>query len=100
MQWPGATMSPTRSTRRRPREQSLTLSTDRVTAETAERAEGAGPAAALAAARARLGLVALLLALAGIGWWWTSEQMRGMDNGPWTALRALGSVTGGWVATQ
>ena len=61
-----------------------------MTAETAERAHGSDLAAALTAARARLGLVALLLALAGIGWWWTSEQMRGMDAGPWTALGALG----------
>ena len=68
-----------------------------MTAETAQRAHGSDLAAALTAARTRLGLVALLLALAGIGWWWTSEQMRGMDAGPWTALGALGWFLGVWV---
>ena len=41
-----------------------------------------------AAARARLGLVAVLFALAGVGWWWTVDQMQGMDDGPWTGLGA------------
>ena len=41
-----------------------------------------GLAPAFAAVRARLGLVALLFALAGVGWWWTVDQMRGMDDGP------------------
>jgi predicted metal-binding membrane protein len=54
-------------------------------------------AAAFTAARSRLGLVALLLALAGLGWWWTAEQMRGMDAGPWTALGTLGWFLGVWV---
>jgi predicted metal-binding membrane protein len=57
----------------------------------------AGLAPALAAARARLALVALLFALAGLGWWWTAGQMRGMDNGPWTDLGALGWFLGVWV---
>lgn len=52
---------------------------------------------AFAAARTRLGLVALLFALAGIGWWWTVDRMRGMDNGPWTDLGALGWFLGVWV---
>ncbi|HVM55898.1 MAG TPA: DUF2182 domain-containing protein [Gaiellaceae bacterium] len=56
---------------------------------------GLGPA--FAAARARLGLVALLFVLAGLGWWWTVEQMRGMDNGPWTGLGAAGWFLGVWV---
>jgi predicted metal-binding membrane protein len=47
--------------------------------------------------RARLALVTLLFALAGIGWWWTSDQMRGMDNGPWTNLGAVGWFLGVWV---
>jgi len=47
--------------------------------------------------RARLALVALLFALAGIGWWWTAEQMRGMDNGPWTDLGAISWFLGVWV---
>jgi predicted metal-binding membrane protein len=57
--------------------------------------DGLGPA--FAAARARLGLVALLFALAGIGWWWTVGRMRGMDGGPWTHLGALGWFIGLWV---
>jgi predicted metal-binding membrane protein len=54
-------------------------------------------AAAFAAARARLGLVAALFALAGLGWWWTAGQMRGMDEGPWTGLGTLGWFLGVWV---
>ena len=54
-------------------------------------------APAFAAARARLGLVILLFALAGIGWWWTADQMRGMDNGPWTGLGTAGWFLGVWV---
>jgi predicted metal-binding membrane protein len=57
----------------------------------------AGLAPAFAAARARLGLVALLFALAGIGWWWTVERMRGMDNGPWTDLGTVGWFLGVWI---
>lgn len=56
-----------------------------------------GLAAAFAAARARLGLVALLLALAAAGWWWTGDQMRGMDDGPWTGLGSFGWFLGVWV---
>ena len=56
-----------------------------------------GLAPAYAAARARLGLVVLLFALAGIGWWWTADQMRGMDQGPWTGLGTAGWFLGVWV---
>ena len=56
-----------------------------------------GLAPAFAAARARLGLVALLFALAGIGWWWTAERMQGMDDGPWADLGTLGWFLGVWV---
>ena len=56
---------------------------------------GLGPA--LAAARARLGLVAVLFALAGLGWWSTIDRMRGMDEGPWTSLGTLGWFLGAWV---
>jgi predicted metal-binding membrane protein len=56
-----------------------------------------GLAPAFAAARRRLGLVALLFVLAGIGWWWTVDRMRGMDNGPWTDLGTLGWFLGVWV---
>src|SRR5204863_8433564 len=57
----------------------------------------AGLAPALSAARARLGLVALLFAVAAVGWWWTGDQMRGMDHGPWTGLRSFGRLLGVWV---
>ena len=62
-----------------------------------ERALGTGLAPAFAAARARLGLVILLFALAGSGWWWTVDQMRGMDDGPWTGLGTLSWFLGVWV---
>jgi predicted metal-binding membrane protein len=58
---------------------------------------GAGLAPAFAAARGRLGLVALLFALAAVGWWWTFDGMRGMDDGPWTALGTLGWFVAAWV---
>jgi predicted metal-binding membrane protein len=47
--------------------------------------------------RARLGLAALLLAVAAIAWWSIAERMRGMDEGPWTALGTLGWFLGVWV---
>jgi predicted metal-binding membrane protein len=56
-----------------------------------------GLAPVLAAARTRLGLIAVLFALAAIGWWWTVDQMRGMDNGPWTNLGAGAWFLGVWV---
>jgi predicted metal-binding membrane protein len=56
-----------------------------------------GLAPVFAAARTRLGLIALLFALAATGWWWTVEEMRGMDNGPWTNLGAGGWFLGVWV---
>ena len=60
-----------------------------------DRPPGATPA--LTAVRARLGLVGLLFALAVVGWWSTAERMRGMDDGPWTALGTLGWFLGVWV---
>jgi len=54
-----------------------------------------GPA--FAAVRVRLGLVLLLFVLAGVGWWWTAERMRGMDGGPWTGLGTLGWFLGVWL---
>jgi predicted metal-binding membrane protein len=63
-----------------------------------DRAPGrAGLALAFAAARARLGLVALLFALAAFGWWWTAGQMQDMDGGPWTDLGTLTWFLGVWV---
>jgi predicted metal-binding membrane protein len=56
-----------------------------------------GLAAAFAAARARLGLVALLFAVAAVSWWWTGDRMRGMDDGPWTGLGSFGWFLGVWV---
>ncbi len=58
-------------------------------------AAGLGPA--LAAARARLGLFAVLLALAAVAWWSTAARMRGMDEGPGTDLGALAWFLGVWV---
>jgi predicted metal-binding membrane protein len=56
-----------------------------------------GLAPAFAAARNRLGLIALLLVLAGIAWWSTIDRMEGMDDGPWTGLGTLGWFLGAWV---
>jgi predicted metal-binding membrane protein len=52
---------------------------------------------AAADVRARLGLVALLLAFAVVAWWSTVERMRGMDAGPGTDLGTLGWFVGVWV---
>jgi predicted metal-binding membrane protein len=52
---------------------------------------------ALASVRARLGLVAVLLALAGLAWWWTARSMSGMDAGPGTDLGAFGWFVGVWI---
>jgi predicted metal-binding membrane protein len=54
-------------------------------------------AAAFEAAKAQLGLVALLVALAGVAWWSTADRMAGMDAGPGTSLGALGWFLGVWV---
>jgi predicted metal-binding membrane protein len=51
----------------------------------------------LTAVRLRLGLVALLVALAAFAWWWTAQRMNGMDNGPWTSLGGLGWFVSVWV---
>ena len=64
---------------------------------TSTTARATGRAPALAAARARLWLVALLFALAAVSWWWTSDQMHDMDEGPWTAVGTLGWFLGVWV---
>jgi predicted metal-binding membrane protein len=65
--------------------------------ESAASAAGTGLRPAFAATRAQLGLVVLLFALAGAGWWWTVREMRGMDNGPWTGLGTLGWFLTVWV---
>jgi predicted metal-binding membrane protein len=61
------------------------------------RVSGAGLAPAWDAVRSRLGLVAVLFALAALAWWSTIDRMRDMDAGPWTALGALGWFLGVWV---
>jgi predicted metal-binding membrane protein len=61
------------------------------------RASSGGLSPLYAAMRARLVLVALLFALAGLGWVWTAAEMRGMDNGPWTDLGAFGWFVGVWL---
>jgi predicted metal-binding membrane protein len=68
-----------------------------ITAAPERARRGAGLAPAYAATRVRLGLVGLLLALAAVSWWWTLDQMRGMDEGPWTGLGAPGWFLGVWV---
>jgi predicted metal-binding membrane protein len=61
------------------------------------RASSGGLTPALLASRARLGLIALLFALAVVAWWSTADRMSGMDDGPGTALGALGWFLGVWV---
>ena len=68
-----------------------------ITPANEEPADAAGLRAAFAAARARLGLVALLFALAAIAWSFTVDRMRGMDGGPGTELGTLGWFLGVWV---
>ena len=63
-----------------------------------ERAAGnAGLGPALAAARSQLVLVAVLVGVAALGWWFSGEQMQGMDEGPWTGLGTLGWFLGVWL---
>ena len=52
---------------------------------------------AFGAVRARLGLIATLLALAAVAWWATADRMRGMDDGPGSDLGALGWFLGVWA---
>ncbi len=54
-------------------------------------------AGVLGAMRARLGLVGLLCALAGLAWWSTASRMTGMDTGPGTDLGKLGWFAGVWI---
>jgi predicted metal-binding membrane protein len=67
----------------------------RSTASDGRASDGLTPA--LLASRARLGLIALLFALAVVAWWSTADRMSGMDDGPGTALGALGWFLGVWV---
>jgi Predicted metal-binding integral membrane protein (DUF2182) len=47
--------------------------------------------------RAELGIVAALLAAAGLAWWFTVDRMAGMDAGPGSALGSVGWFTGVWA---
>jgi hypothetical protein len=49
------------------------------------------------AAREHPGVVAGILAAAGLAWWLTIERMAGMDAGPGTDLGTLGWFTGVWA---
>jgi predicted metal-binding membrane protein len=51
----------------------------------------------LAAMRAELGIVAALLAAAGLAWWSTADRMAGMNAGPGTALGSVGWFAGVWA---
>lgn len=64
----------------------------------AEAKPGESLSQAFAAVRTRLGLVAVLFALAGVAWWAAVNQMAGMDQGPGTELGALAWFVGVWVA--
>jgi predicted metal-binding membrane protein len=52
---------------------------------------------AVAAARARLGLVAFLVALAAVAWWSTVRTMAGMGASPGADLGTLGWFVGVWI---
>ena len=60
-------------------------------------AQAEGLRSVYAAARTRLGLIALLLVLAVLAWWFTVDRMRGMDSGPGTDLGTLGWFLGIWL---
>jgi len=51
----------------------------------------------LTAMRTELGIVAALLAAAGLAWWSTADRMAGMDAGPGTTLGSVGWFTGVWA---
>jgi predicted metal-binding membrane protein len=56
-----------------------------------------GLTAPLTVMRTELGIVAVLLAAAGLAWFSTADRMAGMDAGPGTSLGALGWFTGVWA---
>ncbi|MGD0455587.1 MAG: DUF2182 domain-containing protein [Solirubrobacteraceae bacterium] len=58
---------------------------------------GAVTLSPLTAMRTELGMVAALLAAAGLAWWSTADRMAGMDTGPGTALGSVGWFTGVWA---
>ena len=60
-------------------------------------ASGVARYSPLTAMRTELGMVAALLAAAGLAWWSTADRMAGMDAGPGAALGSVGWFTGGWA---
>src|ERR1035438_6039817 len=58
---------------------------------------GANALSPFTAMRRELGMVAALLAAAGLAWWSTAERMAGMNAGPGTALGSVGWFTGVWA---
>jgi predicted metal-binding membrane protein len=56
-----------------------------------------GPAQAVAGTRPQRAVVAMLLCASALAWWSSASRMRGMDNGPWTALGTFGWFVGVWV---
>jgi predicted metal-binding membrane protein len=50
-----------------------------------------------ASSRAQVGVVVMLLVVAGAAWWITAVRMAGMDAGPGTDLGSLGWFTGVWA---
>lgn len=63
----------------------------------AEPVEGSSLRPAYDAGRVHWGVVAVLFALAAVGWWWTVDAMEDMDDGPWTALGTFSWFLGVWV---
>jgi predicted metal-binding membrane protein len=55
------------------------------------------PFAPAGAARARIGLIAVLVAVAALAWAVTGERMQGMDTGPGTELGGLGFFLTVWL---
>src|SRR5438270_5660141 len=51
----------------------------------------------LAAVRMELGVVAALLAAAGLAWWLTAQRMAGMDAGPGASLGSVSWFSGVWA---
>jgi predicted metal-binding membrane protein len=51
----------------------------------------------LVAIRARVALVAMLFAAAGLAWWFSANRMAGMDAGPGADLGTLAWFAGVWV---
>jgi predicted metal-binding membrane protein len=59
--------------------------------------EGRPTLSPLTAMRAELGMVAAVLAAAGLAWCSTADRMAGMDAGPGAALGSVGWFTGVWA---